>query len=352
MAMMLMHDITIEPGSLARIRELVPRMHAYAVIVDAGVRAYGARIAQALGNAHLLEFAGGEANKTRASWQQLTDEMLERELGRDTCVIAVGGGVTCDLAGFVAATYMRGVPVVQVPTSLLAMIDAGVGGKTGVDVPAGKNLVGAFHPPHHVVIDPAVLQTLPDAELSNGLAEAVKHGAIADAAYLQWIGESAPAIFERRLHTLESLIRRSVEIKSDFVAGDLREAGERAALNFGHTIGHALERISGYATPHGHAVALGMLLEAHIGSTLGVTAGSTAADIRAALMQARLPHEIKLTDTNVLLEATHTDKKVRAQTVRYVLLERTGRVARMRDGAWTWAVPDDVASNALQTFST
>jgi 3-dehydroquinate synthase len=218
-------NITIQPGSLSKIKEIAPLAHAYAVIADQNVSQYADRITQSLSNALLIAYPGGEANKTRETWQHLTDLMLERGLGRDTCVIAVGGGVTCDLAGFVAATFMRGVPVVQVPTSLLAMIDAAVGGKTGVDVPAGKNLVGAFHPPHHVLIDPSVLQTLPDRELSNGLAEAVKHGAIADAAYLEWITESAPSIFERRMHTLESLIRRSVEIKSQFVAGDLRGPG-------------------------------------------------------------------------------------------------------------------------------
>ena len=237
-------NITIQAGSLHRISEYLPGAHAYAVITDSNTRPFGQRIAESLTNAQFFEFAAGEENKTRATWEQLTDAMLARGLGRDTCVIAVGGGVTCDLAGFVAATYMRGVPVVQVPTSLLAMIDAAIGGKTGVDVPAGKNLVGAFHPPYHVVIDPAVLHTLPDAELSNGLAEAVKHGAIADASYLEWITESTTSIFERRMHTLESLIRRSIEIKTAYVDEDLREAGKRAALNFGHTIAHALDRKS------------------------------------------------------------------------------------------------------------
>jgi 3-dehydroquinate synthase len=246
---------------------------------------------------------------------------------------------------------MRGVPVVQVPTSLLAMIDAAVGGKTGVDVPAGKNLVGAFHPPHTVVIDPMALNTLPNADLSNGLAEAIKHGAIADAAYLQWITESAASIFERRPDTLTSLIRRSVEIKAHFVEGDLREAGKRAALNFGHTIAHALEHVSGYRIPHGHAVALGMLVEAEIGTVMGVTEAHTTAAIHKALQRADLPHEIVFDDAAVVIDATRSDKKVRSGTVRYVLLEKAGNVARTEAGEWTWEVPDDVVREALRQFS-
>ena len=345
------HGITIQPGSLAHIGEVAPAAYAYAIITDRHVAPYAHRIAEQLAHAHVLEYAGGEVNKTRDSWQQLTDAMLERGLGRDCCVIAVGGGVTCDLAGFVAATYMRGVPVVQVPTSLLAMIDAAIGGKTGVDVPAGKNLVGAFHLPHHVLIDPAVLHTLPDAELSKGLAEAIKHGAIADAAYLDWITESATSIFERRMHTLESLIRRSVEIKAEFAADDLREGGKRAALNFGHTIAHALEQASGYAVEHGHGVGLGMLIEAEVGNALGVTQPGSVQDIYRALQRVHLPHEIVFSDPAPLIAATRTDKKVRNRTVRYVLLEKTGAVARTPAGDWTWEVPDDVVIRALGQFA-
>lgn len=343
--------ITVQPGSLSRIADVVPAAHAYAIITDAHVAHYAHRLAEQLRNVHVLEFTAGEVNKTRESWQRLTDQLLARGIGRDSCVIAVGGGVTCDLAGFVAATYMRGVPVVQVPTSLLAMIDAAVGGKTGVDVPAGKNLVGAFHPPHHVLIDPGVLHTLPDAELSKGLAEAIKHGAIADAAYLEWITESTTSIFERRMHTLESLIRRSIDIKTQFVEGDLRETGKRAALNFGHTIAHALERVSGYAIQHGHGVALGMLIEAEIGNVLGITQPDSVKDIYHALQRAQLPHEIVFSDTAPLVEATRADKKVRNSTLRYVLLERTGAVARTPQGDWTWEVPDDVVIKALGQFA-
>jgi 3-dehydroquinate synthase len=231
------------------------------------------------------------------------------------------------------------------------MIDAAIGGKTGVDVPAGKNLVGAFYPPAATVIDATLLQTLPDHELSNGLAEAIKHGAIADADYLDWIVAAAPALFERRTHSLDSLIRRSVDIKSACVAADPREAGRRAVLNFGHTIGHALERVSGYAVPHGHAVAVGMLVEAEIGTALGVTNPDTVQEIFRALQAARLPHDIIIDDPEPLLAAMRTDKKGRGGDVRYVLLERAGSAARTEEGDWTWPVPDDVVRQAFAEFS-
>ncbi len=347
-----MHDVVIEAGAIERIQQHLPQAHSYVIISDANVaERFGHRVQTLIPGSHVVTFPAGEASKTREMWLRITDHMLDLRVARDACVIALGGGVTCDLAGFVAATYMRGVPVVQVPTSLLAMIDAAVGGKTGVDVPAGKNLVGAFHPPHTVVIDPMALNTLPDADLSNGLAEAIKHGAIADADYLQWITESAPSIFERRPDTLSSLIRRSVEIKAHFVEGDLREGGKRAALNFGHTIAHALEQVSSYRIPHGHAVALGMLVEAEVGTALGVTETHTTAAIHSALQRADLPHEIVFDDAAVVIDATRSDKKVRSGAVRYVLLEKAGSVARSDTGDWTWEVPDDVVREALRQFS-
>lgn len=342
----------IAPGALDQLHAHVPKAYRYAVIADANIAPlYADRVIAQLAGAELLEFPAGEANKTRETWGAVTDLMLERGFGRDCCVIALGGGVTCDLAGFVAATYMRGVPVVQVPTSLLAMIDAAIGGKTGVDTSTGKNLVGAFHMPHAVVIDPLALTTLEDAELSTGLAEAIKHGAIADAAYLAWITQSCAAIFDRDASTLEHLVRRSVEIKLDHVRDDLREADKRAALNFGHTIGHALEHVSGYEIGHGDAVALGMLMEVEIGNALGVTAASAAATIMQALEEADLPFDIAFDEVDPIIEATRSDKKARAGTVRYTLLEKAGAVARSQTGEWTIAVADEVVRAALEQFS-
>src|SRR5688572_7659914 len=181
------YDVVIEHGRLARLKALLPRAHRYVIIADGNVGALYAPALEESLNAVVRLFPPGEKHKNVQTWVYLCDQLIVGDIGRDCCIIALGGGVTGDLAGFVAATYMRGVPYVHVPTSLLAMIDASIGGKTGVDTPNGKNLIGAFHQPAIVIIDPDVLRTLPEAELRNGLAEAIKHGAIADAAYAEGI---------------------------------------------------------------------------------------------------------------------------------------------------------------------
>jgi 3-dehydroquinate synthase len=263
----------------------------------------------------------GEAHKTRATWAELTDGLLAAGCGRDTVIVAVGGGVVGDVAGFVAATYLRGVPVVQVPTSLLAMIDAAIGGKTAVDVPAGKNLVGAFHPPALIAIDPPLLATLPARELRAGLAEAIKHGAIRDAAYLDALAPDLAALGDPAQATspvMRALIERSVAIKAAVVAADPTERGERAILNFGHTLGHAIEAASGFALRHGEAIAIGMVLEARLGERLGVTARGVADRLEALLTDAGLPTHSDLPAAD-LLARTRTDKKNAAGRVRYAL---------------------------------
>ncbi|HEX7049173.1 MAG TPA: 3-dehydroquinate synthase [Longimicrobiales bacterium] len=339
------YDVIVEPGVLGRlpalVKEAAPAFR-YAVVADDAVAAlYGAGVLDGLAaagiRASLHTFRAGEARKTREVWARLTDALLGEGLARDGAVIALGGGVTGDLAGFIAATYMRGIPVVQVPTSLLAMVDASVGGKTGVDTPAGKNLVGAFHPPRIVIADPAVLQTLPEAEFRNGMAEAVKHGAIADARYLRWIEGAAAALLRREPRPLARLIRRSVRIKAGFVARDLREAGPRQALNFGHTIGHAIESVTDFGISHGAAVAIGMVAEAAAGESVGVTAPGAAASLRGVLQRFDLPVELPDgTAPRAVLEAARSDKKARRGHARYTLLARIGEVARTEAGEWAF----------------
>src|SRR6185312_7677005 len=213
-------------------------------------------------NVQLFEFPAGEWNKTRETWARLSDRLLEHQFGRDSAVIALGGGVVGDVAGFVAATYLRGIPYVQVPTSLLAMIDSSIGGKTGVDVTAGKNLIGAFHQPRLVVADLDVLSSLPRSQLAAGIAEAVKHGVIADAEYFAFLEATPDAILRGDAAAVERLVTRSIEIKAAVVAEDEREMGRRAILNFGHTVGHAIEATVKYDMLHGEAVAIGMAYEA------------------------------------------------------------------------------------------
>jgi len=295
-------------------------------------------------DASLFTFPAGEASKTRNSWSILTDEMLEAGFGRDSSVVAVGGGVTTDLAGFVAATFLRGVPVVQIPTSYLAMIDASVGGKTGVDVAAGKNLVGAFHPPRLVVADMDVARTLPRAERAQGLVEAFKHGAILDAAYFERLESDRAALLEAEPTAAERAVLRSVELKAAVVSEDEREGGYRQILNFGHTLGHAIEAASDYGMGHGTAVALGMVLEADLGERLGVTEPGTRTRLAGALEGlvdlGPLPF-----DAESALPYLRTDKKVRAGRPRMVLLRRLGEVDP--GSGWSHEVAEDLVVEVL-----
>lgn len=350
------YDVVIEPGALSRLGELAAEAapaHRYAVVADAAVAdLYGARVRAAFERAghrvDLFTFEAGEASKTVATWVSLTDALLAAGLGRDSAVVGLGGGVTGDVAGFTASTYMRGVPVVQVPTSLLAMVDASIGGKTGVDTAHGKNLIGAFHHPRLVVVDPEVLATLPDQELRCGLAEAVKHGAIADAAYFEWIEENADALLARDPGAMAALVRRSAEIKASFVALDPLEAGPRKALNFGHTIGHAIEGATEYGVPHGYAVAIGMVVEARAGEDVGVTAPGTAARLRAVLRRLGLPDAPPTgLEPDRIAALMQRDKKARAARPHFALLESIGSVARTPDGGWTHPLEDAAVGSAL-----
>lgn len=350
------YSVLVEPGIRRRLPELL-RRHApafrYAVISDANVAPlYGEDAVagcRAAGlDATLFTFPAGEAHKTRKQWSILTDALLVRGMGRDCAVVAVGGGVTGDLAGFVAATLHRGIPVVQVPTSLVAMIDASVGGKTGVDVKSGKNLVGAFHPPRVVVADPETVSTLPRRERAQGLAEAVKHGAIADAPYLERLEADADALLDGEAEAVQAAVARSVALKARVVGEDEREAGLREILNFGHTYGHALEAASGFALGHGSAVALGMLLEARLGERIGITESGTEARIRAALERLGLARvALPTRDAEAVLGFLGADKKVRAGVPRFVLLRRAGEVARGE--RWTHAVDAEVVEQVLST---
>jgi 3-dehydroquinate synthase len=298
----------------------------------------------------LLTFSAGEANKSRTTWSDLTDALLAAGLGRDAAVLALGGGVTGDLAGFVAATYLRGVPVVQLPTSLVAMVDSSVGGKTGVDVPAGKNLVGAFHPPRLVVADTSTVATLPREERAQGLVEAVKHGAIVDAAYLEGLEKDLDGLLDGEPDATTRAVLRSVEIKARVVSEDEREGGLREILNFGHTLGHALEAGADYALPHGTAVGMGMVLEAKVGEALGVTASGTAERLARIVVRLGLPLSPRSHPAvGTVLQFVRADKKARQGRARYVLLEGLGKVARSE--TWSREVPDPVVEKVLSDWA-
>jgi 3-dehydroquinate synthase len=245
---------------------------------------------------------------------------------------------------------MRGIPVVQIPTTLVAMVDASIGGKTGVDTPAGKNLVGTFHPPASVVIDPQTLVTLPLREMRAGIAEIVKHGVIADEAYLREVASMIREVLSAGGQTSDrmlALIVPSVEIKADIVARDERESGLRKTLNFGHTIGHAVELVSGYSLLHGEAVSIGMTLEGRLAETIGVAQAGTAATISNTLAAAGLPIELPGDmDRNALVEAMRSDKKGLSGKTRFALPLRIGAMAGSETG-WTVPVSDDQLREVL-----
>ena len=355
------YEVTIAAGALEHAGELIVRAapaHHYAIVSDPNVAPlYAERIRAAIAAAapgvamSLLLVPPGEEHKTRELWAHLTDELLATGAGRDTTIIALGGGIVGDLAGFVAATYMRGIPVVQLPTTLLAMVDASVGGKTGVDTPAGKNLVGAFHPPAAVIADPDTLATLPVRELRAGTAEIIKHGVVADAGYFDDVVALLPRLTADDTAippAIAAIIARSVEIKAAVVAADEREHGRRKILNFGHTLGHAIEMVSGYSLLHGEAVAIGMSLESELAERIGAAVPGTAGRVRAAIAAAGLPTVAPLgMDPAEVLAATRNDKKARGGRVEYALPSAIGTMVGA-DRGWGIAVADDIVLGVLE----
>ena len=348
------YPVLVSPGLLSLLPKVIPAhapAHRYAVITDSNVAPlYGRKVHEGLRgegkDVELFEFPAGEASKSREVWATLTDAMLKSGFGRDSAVVAVGGGVTGDLAGFVAATFMRGVPIVQIPTTLVAMIDSSVGGKTGVDTVIGKNLVGAFHPPRLVAVDPDVSGTLPRDVRAQGLAEAVKHGAILDRAYLAELEKELPLLLAGDPGATARAVLRSIEIKSEVVSEDERESGLRQILNFGHTLGHAMESASDFGIPHGSAVALGMILEARLGESMGVTESGSSEILERVVRAMGLPTEIpEGLSLDEVLRFTQLDKKGRKGKPRYALLTRLGYVDP--DGGWGREVPTEEVERVL-----
>lgn len=347
------YRVLVQAGSLDRLPELLGEYapaYRYAFVSDDNVTPLHAErlVADCRSaglKADLFTFPAGEVSKTRKQWSILTDAMLDAGFGRDGCVVALGGGVTTDLAGFVASTFMRGLPVVQLPTSYLAMIDASVGGKTGVDVRAGKNLVGSFHPPAVVVADPEALKTLPQQERRQGLVEAFKHGAVLDSEYLESLERDAEALLDVSLVAASAAVTRSVQLKADVVSQDEREGGYRQVLNFGHTLGHALEAAADFAIGHGTSVAAGMLLEGELGERLGVSEPGTKRRLQTSLDRLKLPPIPEL-DPDRVIAYLSTDKKVRSDRPRYVLLRRVGEV----DPGYGWSheAPEALVRDVLQ----
>ena len=309
---------------------------------------WGPRLREGLAGFRVEEciLPDGEEHKTLAATSRVLDALVEARMNRDCAVLALGGGVVGDIAGFAAACYQRGVDFVQLPTTLLAQVDSSVGGKTGVDHPGGKNLIGAFHQPVAVIADTDTLGTLPDRELSAGLAEVVKYGLIGDEPFLSWVEANVELLRRRDPAALAHAIRRSCECKAAIVSRDEFEQGERALLNLGHTFGHAIETGAGYGRwLHGEAVAAGMVMAAEVSRRLGWLDAADVSRVRRLLVRAGLPVDPPRLGRERMLDLMRMDKKVKAGRIRLVLLERIGRAV------CTPAYPDEVLAATLDELA-
>ena len=278
-------------------------------------------------NVHSLILPDGESFKTVGRWTQIIDKLIDIRATRDATIFTLGGGVIGDMGGFAAASYMRGIDFVQIPTSLLAQVDASVGGKTGFNHPAGKNLIGAFHQPTAVLVDTDTLETLPAREFSAGLAEVVKIAAIRDAGFLEWLEANNTAIMAREPEVISSMIKRSIANKADVVAEDERETGVRALLNFGHTFAHALETMTDYHRYlHGEAVSIGMMVAARLSETRRFCCAGFSDRLGALLQSFQLPLGVPADlDPADMLETMKLDKKVIAGSARLILIKAAGQ---------------------------
>ena len=299
-------------------------------------------LAEAGVSAETVLVPDGEAHKNWTTLHDVLTRLLELRAERGTAVVALGGGVVGDIAGFAAAIYQRGVPLVQIPTTLLAQVDSSVGGKTGVNHPLGKNMIGAFYQPRAVLIDTDCLRTLPDRELAAGLAEVIKYGAIRDATFFAWLEDRMGALVNRDPQAMAQALHTSCRIKAEIVGADEREQGERALLNFGHTFGHAIENGLGYgAWLHGEAVATGMVIAAEVSQRLGRIDAGAEERLRMLVTRAGLPVAAPALGFERWKALMGRDKKVVAGTIRYVLLDALGRAALSAD------VPDSILRDVL-----
>jgi 3-dehydroquinate synthase len=325
------YPISIGSGLLSN-RELLERQIAgrdLLIVTNTTVaKLYLAKLTGSLAHRRIAEciLPDGEQHKTLQTAAWVFDALVSNKMNRDATVLALGGGVVGDIAGFAAATYQRGIGYVQIPTTLLAQVDSSVGGKTGVNHPGGKNLIGAFYQPRAVIADTDALASLSDRQLNSGLAEVIKYGCVWDPLLFQWLERNIPKLKARDVEALTYSVARSCEVKATVVARDEREHDLRAILNFGHTFGHAIEAATGYETYlHGEAVGLGMLMAADLSHRLGMIDTAVRERIRELLLQTGLPTQAPRIGAAKAFELMQMDKKVLAGAVRLVLLEKLGR---------------------------
>jgi 3-dehydroquinate synthase len=326
------YPIYIGKGLLSRAELIRPHLisPSVAIITNATVgKLYQQRLMATLMDAGaipiVITLPDGEAYKNADSLQLIYDALLQNRCDRKTTLIALGGGVIGDMCGFAAATYQRGVPFIQIPTTLLSQVDSSVGGKTGINHPLGKNMIGAFYQPKLVLADISTLNTLPERELSAGLAEVIKYGLLGDEKFFAWLEINIGKLLARDADALTYAIKRSCEMKAGIVAADERESGQRALLNLGHTFGHAIEAAMGYGNwLHGEAVAAGMLMAAQHSSLLGFFDGTEIERIKKILSAAKLPIQIPKMDSNKLVDLMSVDKKSEDGKIRLILIKKIG----------------------------
>lgn len=326
------YPIHIGANLLQQAELLHPHIHGHRVVIvsnETVAPLYLAQLQALLTSFDPIEviLPDGEAYKNMQVMQTILTTMLEQRCDRQVTVIALGGGVVGDITGFAAACYQRGVNFIQVPTTLLSQVDSSVGGKTGVNHPLGKNMIGAFHQPQVVLIDSNTLDTLDDRQFSAGMAEVIKYGLLWDKSFLQWLDTNMTALIQRDKVLITQAIYRSCEIKAEMVAEDERESGVRALLNLGHTFGHAIENAMGYGEwLHGEAVSVGMLMAAELSAKMGWLSTQDVAYTRALLLKANLPVERPQSMTaNRFMDIMAVDKKVQKGVLRLVLMQRLGK---------------------------
>ncbi len=341
------YEVVIEEGLLKEIPQIIKKeffFGKYAIITDETVRTlYGNTLKEEMLKqglkAEIFSFASGEKSKNMKTILRLAQEMVEKGFDRGDCVIALGGGVPGDMAGFLASIYKRGIPFIQIPTTLLAQVDSSVGGKTGVDLPQGKNLLGTFYQPVKVYIDPQTLKTLPEKEFKNGLAEVIKYGCIKKRSFFYFLKKKTENILNLEIESIEEIIFQSVRIKAEIVSKDEKEKGLRMLLNFGHTVGHAIEAACRYRVPHGFAVASGMVYEALLSEKLGIAKEKVSEKIKEILINFNMPYDLqtlasffpglkkleKQLSPESLTEFISHDKKVIKGKLHIVCLEKIGK---------------------------
>ena len=335
------YDIVIEEGILEQIPAKLKEAdlgHKYAIITDSTVEPlYAENLSRAVTGIGLenkvITIPAGEQSKTREVKTWIEDRMLEDKFARDSAVIALGGGVVGDIAGYVAASYTRGLPYVQIPTTLVACVDSSIGGKTAVDTDYGKNLIGAFHQPWAVFIDVNTLLTLKEQEIREGLAEVIKYGVIKDAELFSFLEDNMDLVFSYDKKALSYIIRTGCEIKGYVVENDERESNLRKILNFGHTIGHAVENLSDYKISHGEAISIGMVAEGKLAVEMGIWSGNELDKMTALIQKAGLPTEVpESMSVNQIIDTMKLDKKARGGNIEMVLPKSIGEMATVDGG--------------------